>query len=204
MGVRVSTALTAPDPLLRSSMVTESDTIRIREPFRSSKYTLEDCTRAFAILHMCGGNYMRAERQMQAQAEDGSTSVSVDTLKAWVTKYPARYSHVGEVFKDVAEQAVVVALRDLQTAATQASIAAVELELERIQKGDVKDAGAAAQRLATVAGIATDKVLSLTGRPQSIVQHRSGADILRELQSLGQATIEDTPPDVEVVVGEPE
>jgi hypothetical protein len=59
-----------------------------------------------------------------------------------------------------------------------------------LAQGKVKDPAAAAQRLMTVAGIGIDKMLGMTGRPQNIVQHQSGQEILRALSEFNQVRID--------------
>ena len=164
------------------------------EPFRASHgYSVEDLTLVLATIYMNGGNMRAAERQLDAQGVRNSRGNPIPrgTMQEWMEKHPMRYAHVGRIFRDVAEEKIVVKLRENIMAAVEASTMALHLEVERIQAGDVKDAAAAAQRLATVAGISTDKMLSLTGRPQQISQHRSGQEILRQLESIGQAAFVD-------------
>lgn len=184
-------ALVAPahdDPLLHQALTTWPDGIDEVEPWDINKrhHSLEDVVRAFALLYMNGGNIVRTVRQL----EESPTKVSRPTLIKWREEMPARYAHVGKVFKDVAEEQIIVALRENTIAAVHASTQAIHLEAENIAAGKVKDPAAAAQRLMTVAGIGIDKMLGMTGRPQNIVQHQSGQEILRALSEFNQVRID--------------
>jgi hypothetical protein len=53
-----------------------------------------------------------------------------------------------------------------------------------LDQGKAKDPSAVARNLATVAGIATDKTLALTGRPSQIIEHRDTTEIVKALASM--------------------
>jgi hypothetical protein len=57
---------------------------------------------------------------------------------------------------------------------------AIDETEKELKAGTVKDASAAARNMSVVKGVATDKLLTLTGRPVSIVEHRSAEDIAQE------------------------
>lgn len=181
------------DPLALQALETWPAEVNATEPFMSKGYKVEDLVHVFGVVYLNGGNMSRAH----AQLEEQGWTISVKTVEEWMRRYPARYAHVGTVFKDVAETQVVTKLREVSIAALAASQEAIMLEHERIKEGKVKDASAAAQRLATTAAINMDKMLALTGRPQSIVQHQSGEEILRQLQQLKQITVESTADEIE-------
>jgi hypothetical protein len=62
---------------------------------------------------------------------------------------------------------------------------AIDLERERIKRGEVKDSSAVAQRLAIAQGISVDKMLVLEGRPNQITERKMDAeDHLRILHEL--------------------
>lgn len=62
---------------------------------------------------------------------------------------------------------------------------AIDLEHQRIKRGDVRDASSSARNLATSAGIATQHNLNLQGRPTIIQEVRKPEDIARRLKELG-------------------
>lgn len=187
-GQSVLAAPAHDDPLLHQALTTWPEGIDEVEPWDKNKrhHSLEDVVRAFALLYMNGGNITRTVTQLEGQPG----SVTKPTLLKWRQEMPARYAHVGKVFKDVAEEQIIVALRENTIAAVNASTEAIHLEAERIAEGKVKDPAAAAQRLMTVAGIGIDKMLGMTGRPQNIVQHQSGQEILRALSEFNQVRID--------------
>lgn len=184
------------DPLALQALETWPAGVNASEPFMSKGYTVEDLVHVFGVIYLNGGNMTRAHEQLQEQG----WTINIATLGEWMRRYPARYAHVGQVMKDVAEQGYVAKLLEGAVAAQHVAQQAMELELERIREGKVKDASAVTQRMATSAAIFTDKYLALTGRPQAIVQHQSGMEILRQLEQFKQvvhveSTAEELPSD---------
>ena len=59
----------------------------------------------------------------------------------------------------------------------------VEKAREQLEAGEDRQPAASAQRLATVSGIATDKFLTLTGRPSQVTAATTVEEDLRFLRS---------------------
>lgn len=147
-----------------------------------SRYTPEQITTGLTVLALCGGDAARAEAQL---AEQG-TPVPKSTLKDWrETFHPERYREISHELAPRIEEQVVHLQREIATTASRAALKALALESERLDAGQVKDAAASARNLSTVAGIATDKILSLTGRPTSVIEHRTVDESLKRLERLG-------------------
>lgn len=151
------------------------------EPLYAQRHEPEHVAHALATLAMCGGNARQARERLLA----GGIDVSESTLKYWRNdRFPERYRQACEDTAPQIEAQVVDFQRELAYRASQAAQHAVALELERIDAREVKDASASARNLATTAGIAVDKVLSLTGRPTTIHEHRTPEQAMKRLRTL--------------------
>lgn len=147
-----------------------------------SRYTPEQITAGLTVLALCGGDAARAEAQLTEQGQ----RVPDSTLQAWRdTFHPERYRDICTDLAPQIEARVVHLQRELAVRATEGALLAANLERTRIENGEVKDAASSARNLSTVAGIAVDKILSLTGRPTSITEHRNADQVLGRLERLG-------------------
>ncbi len=125
-------------------------------------------------------------KEAAARLTEMGTPRDAATLNRWRRQfYPNRYRRACELYQTQVEQIVVQSVRGLAHSAAAAAQLAVDLERERIEAGDVKDAAASARNLATTVGIATDKLLVLTNRPTAITETRSADDVLRALDERG-------------------
>jgi hypothetical protein len=70
------------------------------------------------------------------------------------------------------EKSIITQARDTALSAGAGVQEAVNLERERIRRGEVKDGSAVAQKLAIAQGISLDKMLILENRPSTTVEHR--------------------------------
>jgi transposase-like protein len=132
---------------------------------------IQEC---LATLARVGGNATKAAR---------ITGVPRQTIAKWRDQHEEAYLHLAQRMQDAIEDRVVVGYSELTLRSTEAAILAVDLERQRLEREEVKDAAASAQRLATVAGITTDKRLLLEGRPTSIHAASSVEEDLRFLRS---------------------
>lgn len=158
-----------------------------------SSYTPEQITQGLTALALAGGNSVTAEAQL---AELGCP-IPARTLCAWRTdQHPERYRDICNEVAPQIEARVIHLQRELAVRATETALLAADLERDRLSKGDVKDAASSARNLSTVAGIAVDKIMSLTGRPTSVIEHRTVDESLNKLKRLGlvvEGTAEEIP-----------
>ena len=120
------------------------------------------------------------------------------TLSDWKRRYPNRLRFYALEAAPQIEEQLVQKQRAVASAAIDASMEAVEKEREKIMRGDVRDYAASARNLATVSAISTDKMLALTGRPNTIVgTEKKPEAILAELQKLAPQIIEGTAEEVD-------
>lgn len=151
------------------------------EPLEHERWTPDQIVAGLTALALNGGNASRAAEQLQA----AGLEISHDTLTRFKnSRFPRRYRDACDRLAPQVENVVVNYHRELAVQAAHAAQRAVALETERLAAGEVKDAAKSAQNLATTAGIAVDKVLSLTGRPTSITEHRTPEQAFKRLQSL--------------------
>lgn len=154
---------------------------------------------ALALLALNGGNKAQTVRELQAYGaeyqDDDLARVTRHNLANWTDQYPDRYRyHVTESAQAV-EKRLVENQREVASIAASGVRLAVEVEIDRLQSGQVKDASASARNLATVMGIATSKVLELTGRPTTIIEHRRPEDVVNRLSKIIEASAEEIPED---------
>lgn len=160
-----------------------------------NSYTAEEITNGLTAVALCGGNCVQAEQRLQ----QAGRAIPANTLYTWRNhRHADRYREISDTLAPQIEAQVVDLQRELATRAATAALLAVDLEHKRIAQEDVKDASASARNLSTVAGIAVDKILSLTGRPTSVIEHRNADESLARLKRLGlvidSTATEETPP----------
>jgi hypothetical protein len=153
-------------------------------------YTEHDITRGLTALVAFGGAAGPASRALK---DTFDLRVPPDTLKRWKEHTHAeRYAtlqveHAGQI-----EDAMVRELRDLVRASGQAERMAVEQTIESLERGGIRPSEVAsiAVGMSKVKQSSIDKMLALTGRPQTITEHRSAAEILRALEAKGVLALE--------------
>lgn len=162
-------------------MPTQPATNGLEIPRGGRRYSPEEITHGLTCLATNGGNAVQAAEQLAQLGLD----IPSRTLYYWRSElHPDRYRDICEEIAPQIEQRVVHLQRELAVRATNAALQAVDLEHKRIALGEVKDAAASARNLSTVAGISVDKILSLTGRPTSITEHRTPEQAMKRLKTL--------------------
>lgn len=142
-------------------------------------------------------NDFNVKRTVRELAADG-TPIPERTLSDWKRRYPNRLRFYAVESGPQIEQELVHKQRAIASAAIDASMEAVQKEREKIERGDVRDYAASARNLATVSAISTDKLLALTGRPNTIVgSEKKPEAILAEIQRLAPQIIDSTAEEIE-------
>lgn len=83
-------------------------------------------------------------------------------------------------------------------------MAAIERSMTQLKDDKVRDASGSARNAAVGKAVNIDKILQLEQRPTSIVQHRSGDEVLRQLERMGRASgfiVEGSAEDVPMLEG---
>jgi hypothetical protein len=107
------------------------------------------------------------------------------TLQAWKSEHRARIERIREERGPELEAMAINGLRAFALRAEEVKAAALEATMEQLREGKARDPAAVLRNVATAQGITVSKILELSGRPTSIVEHRSAQDIVARLASLG-------------------
>jgi hypothetical protein len=114
----------------------------------------------------------------------------VSTLRKWRdSTHSERYAQLqADHGKDI-EEAMVRDTRDLARAAAIAERLAIEKTIDELEADRSRiDPAQAAVAMSKVKQSNIDKMLALTGRPQSITEHRNATELLRALEAKGVLT----------------
>jgi hypothetical protein len=154
-------------------------------------YTQEEIDDALTALIAYAGNATAACQYLKAE---GMRAPASSTLAAWSrTRYWERYEELREKVSQGRENTLANNYLDAAHAATEVAMMAVEAARGRLESGRDEDPGRTAANLARVAQSATDKRLSLQGRPTQITETRDLGAILRSLAAKGIIEIPDEP-----------
>lgn len=146
---------------------------------------LADIKQGLAVLASCAGNVTRAAVKL---------GIPRTTIRKWRDSYPDEYASIAQGMSDAIEQRLIAEYRETTLGASEAARLAVKRAHEKLQRDEDNQPSATAQRLATTAGILTDKTLTLEGRPTSIHAESTVDEDLRFLRSraVDAQVVEDT------------
>lgn len=144
----------------------------------TSLYPPETVEAGFTALALANGNARIARENLAEQGID----VAERTLARWRSQ--PRYIELHEQRKAEIEQAAIRQWREITVTGAHAQLLATERAIEGMDDLDAKDASAVAKNLAIATGVAADKLLIFTDRPNQITQHREPEQILRQLESI--------------------
>lgn len=134
--------------------------------------------RGFVALALAGDNAARASE---------ACGIPQTTLKEWRQDHRHEYDRVRRELVPQLEQLVVNEsyARVIELGELEARVAAALFKA--IEAGEIpkRDLPGALRNITTSKAINVDKILALSGRPTSIVEHRSAQDLVRRLASLG-------------------
>jgi len=137
--------------------------------------------RALLVLAACGGSPSRASKMLREEGID----ISPQTLRAWrERKYAERYMELMQQHAPQIEAMMVTTLRESVLRGAQVYVGVVaELE-QKLLSGELAEASPQqlARMLADLSRATAgslDRMLTLTGRPQSITERRSIDELLR-------------------------
>lgn len=167
------------------------------EPIRARDYTPEQVITALSALALHGGNAQAAHDLLQEQWEDVPGK---DTITLWARKHPNRYAHIQAELAPKLELAAVDNLRASITYAGQVEHKLLTRLHDEAEAIPTKEIAGALRNVTTSKGINTDKLLALTGRPSTIIEHRSdeerikgATETLTKLLSSVPSTAEEIP-----------
>jgi hypothetical protein len=145
---------------------------------RSRKYTPEQVEKALLELALVGGNSGEASRRL----EGVGIKVSARLLRLWRSGLHAkRYGQLAQEHARQVEETIVQEARETAILAAEVERLALAKTLEQLEAGEIRDAAAVARNASTVKGINVDKLLTLSGRPNQIVEHGNPDELLAQL-----------------------
>jgi hypothetical protein len=145
------------------------------------EFTDDERREGLLAMVACAGSARRAHELLAEHNLD----VPMNTLASWKRRYVGQYDELREEYAPKIEQALVRSLRETAVFAAEVERKAIEEAERRLdEKKDMNPAGTAAN-LSKVKASAVDRLLTLTGRPQAITEHRSYNELVRSLASRG-------------------
>lgn len=114
------------------------------------------------------------------------------TIQDWRHRYAQRYQELADKHQRQIEDVIVQQARDTAIMAGDIERQVLERLSTQVDSLDAKDAAATVRNLSTAKGINVDKLLTLTGRPSQVTEHRSTDDLMRKLESLKVKAIDAT------------
>ena len=134
--------------------------------------------RAFAALAMAGGNVSEAAR---------ATGYAPANITKYRENHPEEYAEAQREMAPAIEKAVVAEMHGFIVATGRVKRKALEQIDRALDEGTLapRDLAAALRNVAASEATAIDKSLSLSGRPSSVVEHRSASELIERLAKLG-------------------
>lgn len=156
------------------AMIKADPTLKVRP---SGKYSHQQVDEGLLAIVMHGGDYKAASE---------TTGIPAGTLNDWYRTYTPRYAELRDKHAPLLERKAVEGLLSFFLATEEVKRVALQKTLDALNsEGGVKDPGATLKNLALAQGIAGTKLMELTGRPTSIIEHRSANEVLATLKRLG-------------------
>lgn len=146
---------------------------------RGQRYTDQEIKLGLAAL-LYAGTIKKASDQ---------TGVHAATLTYWRDHRPDLWSEVQADIAPKLDQMVLDQARELAVTWAEIEAQAAQRMADALPKLDVRDIPGAARNISTARAISVDKLQVLAGRPSSIVEHRSTAELVSQLGGVvdGQA-----------------
>lgn len=162
------------------------------KPVRSRKFTPEQIDTALLTLAACAGNSVTA----CAALEERGIKLNPRTLRLWRERqYTDRYIKLANDHGREIEEVAVQGMRETVLLAAGVQQKAIRKTEEQLDQDKVREPSAIAKNMSIVMGVNTDKLLTLTGRPNAIHQTRSAEELYEAMLRLGQ-TVEGTAEEV--------
>lgn len=159
---------------------TETGSTEVAEivaPMPGSKYGVQRIEAALLAVVMKGGVVKQAAEL---------TGIPAPTISKWVNaEYSQRYNELRAKHGPELEKLAVQGLLDFVRQAEEVKIKALERTAEELAANKSKDPAATLRNVATAQGISVTKIMELSGRPTSVVIHRSPAELMARLRARG-------------------
>lgn len=134
--------------------------------------------RAFLALALASGNVARASE---------ACGVPETTLRRWLVKDAAEYERVRTEVAPKLEAVILNDLRGFVLEASRVKAVALQKTLEALEADAIpqRDLPGALRNITTAEAISVDKIMVLSGRPTSVVEHRSLGQLVARLAAIG-------------------
>lgn len=150
---------------------------------RGHEFTQDEIDRALTALALNSGNTTRARETLKLDSTLTRTP-SQRVLHLWKTKHAQRYQEIQTQRAPQIEAAAVHDYRAITARINQVVLDGVEQTATGLPDLDAKDASTAVKNLAIAGGVAADKLLVFTDRPNQITQRRDPEQILRQIETI--------------------
>jgi hypothetical protein len=171
--------------------MSDTDTKPAKRTRRS--YTEAEIVRGLAEVARAAGSARLASKRLK----EAGNPIAHQTLERWakLTHRDKYLTQAKEIARQV-EEDIVQDMRENITLAAQAEQAALTATLAQLEQG-VKDPSAIARNLSVTKGVNLTHLLTYTGRPTQITEHRSLQDLDREIERrLGSQYVDSTAEDI--------
>ena len=160
---------------------------------RKREYSEDERHEGLLALAACAGSSRRA---VAILAERG-VEIPEGTLRAWRSRMEDEYERLREEIAPKLEQELVRLARETAIYAAEVERKAIDQAEARLDSGKDIDPAKTAVAMSRIKATAIDRLFTLTGRPQTIIEHRRAEEMIRSLASLG--VIEIAPEDVQEI-----
>lgn len=134
--------------------------------------------RGLLALALAGGNARRASELC---------GVPESTLKRWRVQDAAEYERARIEVAPKLEAVILSDMREFVLEASRVKAVALQKTLEALEADEIpkRDLPGALRNITTAEAISVDKIMVLSGRPTSVVEHRSLGQLVARLAAIG-------------------
>lgn len=150
---------------------------------RGHEFTETEIDRALTALALNTGNIDRARETLKLDAT--LTRIpSRAALHQWKHRHAERYDQIRTERRPSIEAAAINDYAAIVARTQQVVLEGIEQTATGLHDLDAKDASAAVKNLAIAGGVAADKLLVFTDRPNQITERRDPEQLLRALEGI--------------------
>lgn len=160
------------------------------------QFSHEEKRQMLALMVACGGSATRASEMLREQGVD----VGPATLRSWKRYMRDDYERIHADLAPKLEKQIETALRETAMRAAEVERKAIDQAEQKLERGTDYDPAKTAVNMAKIKASALDRLLTITGRPAAIIEHRTPEQLVRSL--VAQRVLEIVPEDVEELTGE--
>lgn len=137
---------------------------------------------ALTVLIAHTGNSQTASAYLDAKLD---IRISPEELEHWRLIFRDRFHQIAERLGPKLEEDIIREAREVAGRAMVLERKLLEETERQIANGKITDPARAAASISRVKQSAIEKLLSLTGRPERITEHRTADEVIRGLEAMG-------------------